>query len=92
MLPPPMMGHYKTHGHIYQPYELQDCHKKDISQSHRDIIRERLLIEFKKYRNDLIRIDIQDRQCAFNKKKQPLGSALLVYSTVQSLDKAHDEY
>ena len=89
---PPLMDHYIKYSHLYQSYELQDCFNKDISQSHRDKIRGQVLLEFKKHNEDLIRIDIQDRQCAFNDKQQPLGSAILVYSTVYSLDEAYKKY
>ena len=90
--PPPMMEHYIKYSHLYQPYELKDCYENKISQTHRDKIREKVLTEFRKYREDLIRIDIQDRQCAFDESEQPLGSAILVYATVSNLDEAYTKY
>ena len=89
---PPMLEHYIEYSHLYQPYELKDCFDNKISQSHRDMIREQVLLQFKKHNEDLARIDIQDRQCAFDEKQQPLGSAILVYSTVYSLDEAYSTY
>ena len=89
---PPMMEHYIKYSHLYQPYKLQDCFNKDIPKLHRDKIREKVLSEFVKHKKELIRIDIQDRQCAFDDKQQPLGSAILVYSTVYSLDWAYTKY